>query len=65
MASWRLWRVLMKVSVEAFAFTSRSCVVIVPPPPPPPPQAPLISTFQKKINNLKFVQFEYDLSSTL
>jgi hypothetical protein len=25
----------------------------------------LISTFQKRFNNIKFVQFEYDLSSTL
>jgi hypothetical protein len=61
MVSWRLWRVLKKVSVEAFAFASRGCVVIIS----PPPQAPLISTFQKTFNNIKFVQFEYDLSSTL
>ncbi len=60
MVSWRLWRVLMKVSIQAFAFTSRGCAVIIS-----PPQAPLISTFQKRFNNIKFVQFEYDLSSTL
>jgi len=60
MVSWRLWRVLMKVSIEAFALASRGCVVIIP-----PPQAPLISTFQKLFIDVKFVQFEYDLSSTL
>jgi hypothetical protein len=48
-----------EVSIEAFAFASRGCVVIIPPP------TPLISTFQKLFNNVKFVQFEYDLSSTL